>query len=166
MTMARRDRTAEGRKRKEALKEKVESAKAELRKAYGLNAKTANDYARKMYYASAMLLKDDEDDNLIFWDDDYDFFWRDGFIKGIDYLKGLEGQFSGYGYQYACSLFSDVGIKPPLMLLGTEEANKIRSEVHTERFRKQMDEFFSDITGAKSLEDIQRKYGDKDMPFN
>ncbi len=166
MTMARRDRTAEGRKRKEALKEKVEAAKIELRKKYGLNAKTANDYARKMYYASAMLLKDDEDDNLIFWDDDYDFFWRDGFVKGIDYLKGLEGQFRGYGYLYVCNIFFDVGIKPPLMLLGTEEANKIRSEVHSELFRKHMDDFFSDVTSGKTMEDIQRKYSDKDTPFN
>ncbi|SFG70923.1 hypothetical protein [Oribacterium sp. WCC10] len=34
-----------------------------------------------LYLASAMLLKDSEDENLIFWDDDYDIFWNEGFIK-------------------------------------------------------------------------------------
>ena len=166
--MAHRDRMAEGRKRREPLKEKVETARIELREKYGLSAKRANDYSRKMYYASAMLLKDDEDDNLIFWDDDYDFYWRDGFIKGIEYLKGAEGQNSGYGYHYVCDIFSDIGIKPPLMLVGTEEANRIATEVQNERIREKMNDFFKDIVNAKSIEDVQRKYGDSDddLPFN
>ena len=166
--MAHSDRTAEGRKRREPLKEKVETAKVELREKYGLSAKRANDYSRKMYYASAMLLKDDEDDNLIFWDDDYEFYWRDGFIKGIEYLKGAEGQNSGYGYHYVCDIFSDIGIKPPLMLVGTEEANRIATEVQNERIREKMNDFFKDIVNAKSIEDVQRKYGDNDdgLPFN
>ena len=29
-----------------------------------------------------------------------------------------------------------------------------------------MNDFFKDIVSAKSIEDIQRKYGDKDLPFN
>ncbi len=153
-TVAHRDRTAEGRKRKEPLKEKVEAAKTELRGKYGLSAKRANDYSRKMYYASAMLLKDDEDDNLIFWDDDYDFYWREGFIKGIEYLKSAEGQNAGYGYHYVCDIFSDIGIKPPLLLVGTEEANRIANEVQNERIREKMNEFFKDIVNAKSIEDV------------
>ena len=138
--MAGRVRTTKWKQSHEDLKEKVGAAKTELREKYGLSAKRANDYSRKMYYASAMLLKDDEDDNLIFWDDDYDFYWKDGFVRGIGYLKDLEGQNAGYGYQYACAIFSDVGIKPPLMLLGTEEANRLVTEVQTEQFRKNMDE--------------------------
>ncbi len=166
--MAERARAAEGKKAKALLKEKVETAKAELREKYGLSAKMANDYSRKMYYPEAMLLKDDEDDNIIFWDDDYGFFWDDGFVKGIDHLKDLEGQNAGYGYHYACDIFSDVGIKPPLMLLGTEEANRIKSEVQNEKFKQKMNEFFGDIMGSKSVEDIKRKYDvdDKDLPFN
>lgn len=48
-----------------------------------------------------------------------------GFIDGINNIKGYMGFLRGYGYKSACEIFSDAGIKPPLMLLGTEEANKI-----------------------------------------
>lgn len=162
--MADRARTAVGRKKREPLKTKVEEAKQKLKEEYGQPAYKANDYSRKMYYASAMLLKPDEDDNLIFWDDDYDFFWRDGFIEGIHYLKRLEGQSAGYGYQYTCRIFSDIGIKPPLMLLGTEEANKIVTKVQQEQFNKHISEVFGDMLGSKtSNEDSERS--DDDLPF-
>ncbi len=162
-----RSRTAKGRKKREQLKEKVETAKTELREKYRLTVKRANDYSRKMYLASAMLLKEDEDDNLIFWDDDYAFFWRDGFVKGIDYIKAFEGQNSGYGYHHACEIFSDIGLKPPLRLLGTEEANRIANEVQCERFMEKANELLGNIMGAESEEDIRRKYGnDDDLPFS
>ena len=160
--MKKRARTAEGRKRNEQLKEKIETAKTELRKKYGLTLKMANDYSRKMYNPAAMLLKDDEDDNLIFWDDDYEFFWKDGFVSGIKYLKDLAGQTAGYGFKYTCDLFSDIGIKPPLMLLGTEEANRIATEVQTEQYRRAMDELFGSILDAKSLDDVHRRFEKND----
>jgi len=161
-----RSRTAKGKKKREQLKEKIEAAKTELREKYRLTVKRANDYSRKMYLASAMLLKDDEDDNLIFWDDDYAFYWRDGFVKGIAYIKALEGQNAGYGYHYACGIFSDIGLRPPLRLLGTEEANRVANEVQKERFMEKANEFFSNITSAKSEADIRRKYDDEDLPFS
>ena len=162
-----RVRTAKWKQSHEDIKAKVEAAKAELREKHGLSAKRANDYSRKMYYASAMLLKEDEDDNLIFWDDDYDFYWRDGFVKGIGYLKELEGQNAGYGYQYACVIFSDIGIKPPLMLLGTEEANRLVTEVQADQFRKNMEKVFGHIMGAKSPDDAKKRIeDDDDLPFN
>lgn len=161
-------RTKEGRKEREPLKAKVEAAKKELREKYGLSARYANDYSRKMYYASAMLLKNDEDDNIIFWDDDYVFYWKDGFISGIEYLKGAAGQNAGYGYKYTCDIFSDIGIKPPLMLLGTEEANRIAVEVGNERLREKMNDIFGGIMSAESLDDIKEKFKDEDedLPFN
>lgn len=161
-----KSRTAEGRQLRDRLKGKVEATKTELRVKYGLSARDANDYSRRMYYASAMLLKDDEDDNIVFWDDDYAFFWKDGFIRGIDYLKGLEGQTAGYGYQYASDIFSDIGLRPPLMLLGTKEANRLATEVQEERHRKQMDEFFGNIMRAKSIDDVKGwgENGDE-LPF-
>ena len=67
------------------------------------------------------------------WDNDYVFYWKDGFISGIEYLKGVAGQNAEYGYKYTCDIFSDIGIKPPLMLLGTEEANRIAVEVGKDR---------------------------------
>ena len=162
-----RVRTAKWKQSHEDIKAKVEAAKAELREKHGLSAKRANDYSRKMYYASAMLLKEDEDDNLIFWDDDYDFYWRDGFVKGIGYLKELEGQNAGYGYQYACAIFSDIGINPPLMLLGTEEANRLVTEVQADQFRKNMEKVFGHIKSVKSPDDAKKRIeDDDDLPFN
>ena len=151
---AARARTAAGRKKRELFKDKVEAARAELREKFKLNARDANDFSRKMYYASAMLLKNSEDDNLIFWDDDYDFFWKDGFIKGIGYLKSMVGQNAGYGYKYTCDIFSDIGIKPPLMLLGTEEANRIANEEEGKRIREYMDGFYGKITGEKERDGL------------
>ena len=161
-------RTKEGRKEREPLKTKAEEAKKELKEKYGLSARNANDFSKKMYILSSMPLKDDEDDNIIFWDDDYDFYWNDGFVKGIEYLKSVTGQNAGYGYQYTCKIFSDIGIKPPLMLLGTEEANRIAVEVGNERMREKMNEIFGGIMGADSIEDTYKKYGvsEEDLPFN
>ena len=133
-------KTKEGKKQRQPLKARVEVAKKELQEKYGLTARDANDLSMKMYYASSMLLKDDEANNIIFWDDDYDFYWQDGFINGINYLKGVDGQTAGYGYSHACEIFSDIGIKPPLMLLGTEEANRIAVEVGIQKLKKKMDE--------------------------
>lgn len=157
---AQRARTAEGRAKREPLKKKVEVAKQELREKYRLTARDANDFSRKMYYASAMLLKDSEDENLIFWDDDYELFWKDGFVKGIEYLKSFEGNNAGYGYHYTCNIFSDIGIKPPMMLLGTEEANRIANEVQAERFNEKMNDLFQEILSTDSIEDIKRKFGE------
>ena len=46
-----------------------------------------------------------------------------------------------------CDIFSDIGIKPPLMLLGTEEANRIANEEEGKRIREYMDGFYGKITG-------------------
>ena len=152
LIMADRARTAEGRKKREPLKEKVEAAKVALKEKYGLKATEANDYSRKMYYASAMLLKDSEDDNLIFWDDDYNFFWKDGFVKGIGYLKSMVGETAGYGYQCTCEIFTDIGVKPPLFLLGTKEANRIANEEQNRRFIEKMNnDFLGGIGGADAI---------------
>lgn len=129
-----------GKMRRELVKDKIAAARIELREKFKLSVKRTNDYSKKMYLASAMLLKDSEDENLIFWDDDYDIFWNEGFIKGIGYLKSLGGQYSGYGYKYTCEIFSDLGIKPPLLLLGTEEANRIANEEQQRRYIEKMDE--------------------------
>lgn len=54
------------------------------------------------------------------------------------------------------------------MLVGTEEANRIATEVQNERIREKMNDFFKDIVSAKSIEDVKRKYGDDGdgLPFN
>ena len=151
-----RSRTAVGKNKREQLKDKVEAARIELREKYKLKARDANDYSRKMYYASAMLLKDSEDENIIFWDDDYDFFWKDGFIEGIRNLKSIVGQNAGYGYKYTCEIFSDIGIKPPLLLLGSKEANRIVNEEQNKRFMEHMDEFFESIQRESENDDLEQ----------
>ena len=61
-----------------------------------------------------------------------------------------------------------MGIKPPLLLVGTEEANRIATEVQNEMIREKMNDFFKDIVNAKSIEEVKRKYGDDGdgLPFN
>ena len=142
-----RARTASGKKKRELLKDKVEAARLELSEKYKLKAKEANDYSRKMYYASAMLLKESEDDNIIFWDYDFDIFFEKGFIKGINDLKGIIGLYAGYGYEYTCDIFSDVGIKPPLLLLGSKEANRIINEEDGKKIKKSLDLLHDELEG-------------------
>ena len=138
-------------------KTKIAEAEKTLRTKYGFLAREAKDFAQKMYRLARMPLKDDEDDNIIFWDDDYEFFfWEDlsdgsscSFLSGIERLKSYTGESRGYGYQYACEIFSDIGIKPPLRLFGTEEANRIRNEVQKENVMKAQEEFFRNIMNRK-----------------
>ena len=161
-------RTAEGRKMRAMLKERIDAAKGVLMEKYGQPAYKANDYSRKMYLASAMLLKDSEDDNIIFWDDDHLFFWRDGFIKGIQYLKGFAGQSAGYGYRYTCDIFADIGVRPPLLLLGTEEANRIVNEVSQERYMEHVDGLLGRIMDEKPADGESLKSEDDydGLPFS
>ena len=42
------------------------------------------------------------------------------------------------------TIFSDIGIKPPLLLLGTEEANRIANEEQQRRYIEKMDEHFGE----------------------
>ena len=82
-------------------------------------------------------------------------------------MKDLAGQTAGYGYKYTCDIFSDIGITPPLLLLGTEEANRLVTEVQTEQFRKNMGKVFEHIMNAKSPGDAQKRIeDDDDMPFS
>lgn len=161
-------RTKKGREKRKRLKDKVEAARVVLREKYGLTVKLANDWSRKMYYASAMCLRDSEDDNLIFWDDDYAIFWTEGFVKGILHLKGLGGKNAGYGYRHTCEIFSDIGLKPPLMLLGTETANQIEIEVQIEQFRKRLSELYKDMFRETSAAEDQPAFpvNEEDLPFN
>ena len=123
----------------------IEEAEQTLRKKYGFTAAVAEETARKMYRADSMLLKGDEDDNLIFWDDDYIYFFQGSMSGGMSGRSGggmgaaggvtfatlikrlisYSGYARGYGWEYAREIFTDIGIEPPLLLLGTEEANKL-----------------------------------------
>ena len=42
----------------------------------------------------------------------------------------------GYGYEYTEEIFTDIGMKAPIRLLGSKEANRLRFEAMTEAMRK------------------------------
>lgn len=100
-----------------------------------------------------MSLKEDEDDNMFFWDDDYAFIFQNGFIEGIRFLKSAVGENQGYGYEYACGIFTDIGLKAPLRLLGTKEANRIANELTMQKIRSSMDQTIPPVGGRKEYED-------------
>ena len=125
---------ADTRRISEKIKQNIALAQKELREKHKLDAKTAKDYAEKMFRPSKMLLREDEDDNIIFWDDDYSWFFHDGFVAGIKRTKEFVGEGRGYGYQYTKEIFTDVGCKAPLALFGTEEANRIVSQVQRDNY--------------------------------
>ncbi len=125
---------ADARRISEKIKQNIALAEKELREKHKLNAKTAKDYAEKMFRPSKMLLRKDEIDNIIFWDYDFTWFFCDGFVDGIERTKGLVGEERGYGYQYTKEIFTDIGCKAPLALFGTEEANRILSQVQKDHY--------------------------------
>ena len=49
---------------------------------------------------------------------------------------GPEGMILGYGYEYTEEIFTDMGMKAPIRLLGSKEANRLRFEAATEAMRK------------------------------
>ena len=153
-------RSQKVREANKALNPLIEEAEQTLRKKYGFTAAVAEETARKMYRADSMLLKGDEDDNLIFWDDDYIYFFQGGsgggmgaagggtygvtFAALIKRLISYSGYARGYGWDYAREIFTDIGIEPPLLLLGTEEANKLALK-SAENEMRQGDKFWSDF---------------------
>lgn len=136
----------------------------ELKERFSYSEKEAKKTAGKVLRFDKMLLDNDEDENLFFWDDDYDFFFQDGLIDGINMLKSYAGEQAGYGYEYTCEIFKDIGLKPPLLLLGTKEANRIANEITAQRVAEEMEKLFKS-EGNKYM-DLPEGLNDEDFPFN
>lgn len=134
---------------------KKEKEVADQLKDFGYGPRKALKKAREILRFHEMFLKEDEDDNLFFWDDDFSMIFSKNFCEGIRGLTSAMWEMQGYGYKYTCNIFTDVGYKVPLMLIGTKEANRIRNEEETKRIRKAMDEIGKEIMGS-----------DDDLPFN
>ena len=117
-------------------KEAQDEAETVLHERFGFSKRKSKQTARQMFRVFEMGLKDDEDENMFFWDDDYSFFWAQGFVEGIRRIKGAPGEHLGYGYQSACEIFSDIDIRPPIRLLGSEEGNRLLNEQAEKEFRK------------------------------
>lgn len=73
------------------------------------------------------------DSDIYFWDDDFAVVFADGFVNGIRLLVGGSAAMMGYGYEDVCSIFTDAGIKAPLLLVGTETAFDTVGEVAQEK---------------------------------
>ncbi|MBR2259757.1 MAG: hypothetical protein IJ899_20945 [Blautia sp.] len=131
----------------------------ELQERFDLSEGEAKETARKIYRVFEMGLEEDEDENLFFWDDDYSFFWSKGFVEGIRLIKGAPGEQLGYGYQHACEIFSDIRIKPPLRLLGSEDANRLINEMALEEFRDAMKKSFSSLEDKSTVERVADQNG-------
>lgn len=130
-----------------AAKEKETAQK--LIDTYHYTKKQAERAARDVGRFHTMCLKNGQDENMFFWDNDFVFVFQNSFVEGIRFLKGFEGERIGYGYDYTCEMFTEIGLKPPLTLLGTKEANRIRNEEMQKKLNAEMDEIMSRITYPK-----------------
>ena len=101
-----------------------------------------------------------DDSSLFFWDDDFAIVFEDGFVNGISGLVNGKSEYLGYGYEDVCSIFTDAGIKAPLLLVGTEAAFDVVGEVTQERVRELMKSGKKYGWEAQGADDID------DLPFN
>ncbi|MCD8073924.1 MAG: hypothetical protein LUF27_02605 [Lachnospiraceae bacterium] len=74
---------------------------------------------------------------------------------------------AGYGYDYTCDIFRDIGLKSPLLLLGTKEANRIANEVSAKRAMEMMNKLGSKLLGTDEQGlHLPDDLGDEDLPFS
>lgn len=108
----------------------------ELQRQFDYSREDAEQTALQIHRIHEMLPDDDEDDNMFFWDMDMEFLFKDGFVSGIKRCAGAEGTFLGYGYEYTEEIFTDIGMKPPIQLLGTKEASQASYDAMNEAIRR------------------------------
>lgn len=160
--------------------EKERESEVILHSKYELSSVCARKMARQIHRLSEMGIEDeawqtefedltDEEceeiyGDLFFWDDDYIIFWQDGFLKGIEMIQSFAGEQAGYGYDYACDIFTDIDFNPPMRLVGTQEANRIRNEQEEELYRKAMEEMAAQFSFSGS-DDFEFP-DDEDLPFS
>ena len=105
------------------------------------------------------------------------------FLTGVEFsCRDKEGQYHilGYGYEDVCSIFTDIGIKAPPLLVGTEAAFDLCGENARERQKQAMEEWSNKIMSAASFDaptgiesgvnadpdDEDIDIDDDDLPFN
>lgn len=121
---------------------KQRQAKKVLMERFGEEERVARRYSQAMYDGFAFLrdIEDEYEDTALVLDYDFVIFFGQSFVEGIRMLKSYAGEALGYGYDYACKIFSDADITPPLSLLGTAEANRIANEESQRRIREEQEE--------------------------
>ena len=121
-----------------------------LSSTYDMDPEEAEETAQELHRLYKMGINDSP---LFFWDDDYSFFWSKGVVEGIKLMKSTVGDQLGYGYDEAERIFSDIGIKPPLRLLGSREANRLINEEEARRMQEKTDSLFKDPDDLEKLLD-------------
>lgn len=97
-----------------------------LMKKFELSEENAKSLTRTLTCVAAMEDESEDETNLFFWDNDCMSFFEDGFEQGIKKISKAESM--GYGYDYVVEMFEDIGIKVPMLWIGSKEANKIEHE--------------------------------------
>lgn len=108
----------------------IKKTAMELTEKYGVEKDLAEEIAESAWKPEKMGI---DDSDLYFWDDDFAIVFADGFVNGIRSLVGGSAAMMGYGYEDVCRIFTDVGIKAPLLLVGTEAAFDTVGEVAQEK---------------------------------
>lgn len=139
-------------------REREKKVKTELVEKYHYAEKRASRISRDITRFHEMDLKEEQDEYMFFWDDDYALVFRNGFLEGIQFLKSIAGENTGYGYDYACAIFTDIGMTAPLLLLGTKEANRIANEVSWQKAREMLESVIPEV-------DYQEECDEEDWPF-
>ena len=86
-------------------------------------------------------------------------------MKGIRALVTGMAAILGYGYKDVCSIFTDIGIKAPLLLVGTEAVFDLCGENARERQKQAMEEWSKKIMPAASFDTTTGiKFGVYDDP--
>ncbi|MCD7956095.1 MAG: PIN domain-containing protein [Lachnospiraceae bacterium] len=83
------------------------------------------------------------------------YFFRDGFVRGINRIKSYAGTTLGYGFQHAFRIFENAGIQPPVLLLGSEAENDAIIAADGERCRERMNQIFRVALGWPEHEDSE-----------
>lgn len=140
----------------ERAKPSIRDTTETLIKTYDLDEDEAAEIAESAWKVEKMGI---DDSGLFFWDDDFAVVFDDGFVNGIRALTCGVASMLGYGYDDVCSIFTDAGIKAPLMLVGTKAAFDTVEEAAKEKMAETID--FPEPTGEfkKWLE------GDDELPF-
>ena len=117
---------------------KVEDDLDEYEEEFEYEIKYADWLARTVHRLEEMSLYRSEEagyESLFFWDTDYSFVFQHGFVEGIRSLVSGSASYMGYGYEDVTSIYTDIGLKAPLKLVGTEAAFNTVGEVVQEKLR-------------------------------
>jgi len=142
-----------------------EDLEAELGES-GIGKEYANWLARTIHRVDQMDLWASEEagfDSLYFWDADYELVFDGTFLEGIKGLTEGTAAIMGYGYENVKEIFTDIGLKAPLLLIGTEAAFDAVEEATQKKIAKAMGEMAEVLEPAE--ESVRKTDGEDDLPF-